>query len=458
VKSRSTSGASWCLWINGDFLIPHGSSEKITYHVGVLGLLRALQHQAAAIDLLESYLTLLEKFGALGWSSDLLPELVNAADELYYFLRFAGESIVDENDLLLTSGVTTPEGKRSLADTWDFISWSPLTNSDELRRLLKSENAETISPSETIHVPTPAESKALIRKGFVGPQAVILAEACEAAENILLAGPTGSGKTFCFQQVAQDLNAVVVSIEGKEGLLDLDFLGAIVPRKDGSRVWVDGPLSRAIRLAWEDRVLLFIDEINRIPQKQVNMLLTVMNPKAGVFCRQLGIEVDQRRNFYVLEIPMTSEVLACPAENLQIIIAGNFGRSYSVYNLDPALRRRFETVIEFDYLAASQEIELLQERVPELPAKVVQALVNVAQETRRMLANGELPGCVDTGSLIHWALKCSRHSAQSISEIMRDAQITWADLVCGRDHMGRINIGNFKALEDYLKSLGILSG
>ena len=37
----------------------------------------------------------------------------NAADELYYFLRFAGESIVDENDLLLTAGVTTPEGKRS---------------------------------------------------------------------------------------------------------------------------------------------------------------------------------------------------------------------------------------------------------------------------------------------------------------------------------------------------------
>ena len=208
----------------------------------------------------------------------------------------------------------------------------------------------------------------------------------------------------------------------------------------------------------EDLCCFFIDEINRIPQKQVNMLLTVMNPKAGVFCRQLGIEVDQRRNFYVLEIPMTSEVLACPAENLQIIIAGNFGRSYSVYNLDPALRRRFETVIEFDYLAASQEIELLQERVPELSAKVVQALVNVAQETRRMLANGELPGCVDTGSLIHWALKCSRHSAQSISEIMCDAQITWADLVCGRDHMGRINIGNFKALEDYLKSLGILSG
>ena len=44
----------------------------------------------------------------------------------------------------------------------------------------------------------------------------------------------------------------------------------------------------------------------------------------------------------------------------------------------------------------------------------------------------------------------------TIPEIMQDAAITWADLVCGRDHMGRINMGNFRALEDYLKSLGRL--
>jgi hypothetical protein len=61
VKSRSTSGASWCMWFEGSFLIPHGSSDKITYHVGVLSLLRAVQNPSAARDLLESYLTLLEK-------------------------------------------------------------------------------------------------------------------------------------------------------------------------------------------------------------------------------------------------------------------------------------------------------------------------------------------------------------------------------------------------------------
>jgi MoxR-like ATPase len=248
----------------------------------------------------------------------------------------------------------------------------------------------------------------------------------------------------------------VIAIEGKEGLLDLDFLGAILPKPDGSRSWIDGPLSRAIRLAWEEHLLLFIDEINRIPQKQINLLLTVMNRKPGTFCQMLGMDVEDRRDFYVLEIPMTSEILACPADNLQIVVAGNFGRNYSVYTLDPALRRRFETVIEFDYLEPRQEADLLIERIPTLSPKVVEALVDMAQETRRMLANGELPGCIDTGSLLHWAEKCCRHTSVTIPTIMQDARLTWADLVCGRDHLGRINEGNFKALEDYLKSLGIL--
>ncbi|MBN1668004.1 MAG: AAA family ATPase [Anaerolineales bacterium] len=88
--------------------------------------------------------------------------------------------------------------------------------------------------------------------GFVGWQLAALEEALSAGEHILLAGPTGSGKTICFQQVAARSPATVVSIEGKEGLTDLDFLGAILPQEDGSRKWVDGPLLRAMRLAVEN--------------------------------------------------------------------------------------------------------------------------------------------------------------------------------------------------------------
>ena len=152
---------------------------------------------------------------------------------------------------------------------------------------------------------------------------------------------------------------------------------------------------------------------------------------------------------------MTSETVCCPVQHLRIVAAGNFGRAYAIYDLDPALRRRFDTVLEFDYLEARQELALVQKRT-RLNAKIANALVQVAQETRRLMGNGEMPGCVDTATLLNWAAKCARLNACSVDNVMQVASLTWADTVCGRDHQGRVNSGNFKAIQDYLNSLDLL--
>jgi hypothetical protein len=72
------------------------------------------------------------------------------------------------------------------------------------------------------------------------------------------------------------------------------------------------------------------------------------------------------------------------------------------------------------------------------------------------MSNGEMPGCVDTASLLNWAKKCEFTTASTLESIMQQAKLSWADIVCGRDHTGRINQGSFEALEDYLSSLAIL--
>ena len=153
---------------------------------------------------------------------------------------------------------------------------------------------------------------------------------------------------------------------------------------------------------------------------------------------------------------MTSEIVTCPAQQLRIVAAGNFGCAYQVYELDPAVRRRFDTVIEFDYLDYADELALVQREAECLDAGIHQSLVKLAQETRRLMANGEMPGSIDTASLLNWAKKCEDNTANSLETIMQQARLSWADLVCGRDHTGRINQGSFKALEDYLSSLAIL--
>ncbi len=292
--------------------------------------------------------------------------------------------------------------------------------------------------------------------GFVGWQVGALAAALGSGDNILLAGPTGSGKTYALHQVVASMDFFLVVIEGKEGLTDLDFIGAILPQEDGSRKWVDGPLLRAMRQANLEPVLLFIDEVNRIPRPHLNILLGLMNPKTGEACRQMGLDVHQPGCYYVVEVPLTGEVVLCPVKTLRIVAAGNFGRLYQVYDLDPAVRRRFDTVIEFDYLEYDDELSLLRREAARLDSGTSQSLVKLAQETRRLMANGEMPGCIDTATLLNWARKCESNTTRTLDGVMQQAKLSWADIVCGRDHTGRINQGSFKGLEDYLASLAIL--
>jgi MoxR-like ATPase len=213
---------------------------------------------------------------------------------------------------------------------------------------------------------------------------------------------------------------------------------------------------RGLRSSDSDPVCLFLDEVNRIPRQHLNLLLGLMNPKTGVICRAQGMRVSGEGPFYVIEVPMTSEVVACPAAHLRIVAAGNFGRAYQVYDLDPAVRRRFDTVIEFDYLSYADELSLVNRQTAGITACVGEALVKMAHETRRMMANGELPGCIDTASLLNWARKCQRSGAGTVVTVMNEARLTWTDLVCGRDHIGKVNSGSFQALQDYLVSLGLL--
>ena len=60
-----------------------------------------------------------------------------------------------------------------------------------------------------------------------------------------------------------------------------------------------------------------------------------------------------------------------------------------MYDLDPAVRRRFDTVIEFDTLEYRDELALVRREAPDLGARAAEALVKLAQETRRLLAKAK---------------------------------------------------------------------
>jgi MoxR-like ATPase len=266
----------------------------------------------------------------------------------------------------------------------------------------------------------------------------------------LLAGPTGTGKTRAMEEaIVTGGESRLVTVEGKEGLTDLDFLGAILPCPDGSRRWVDGPLLRAMRLAQQERVVLFIDEINRIRREHQNLILGLMNPKSLAVCERQGVKAEGDGPFYVIEVPLTSEVVWAPVANLRIVGAGNFGSENAVYAMDPAVRRRFDLILEFDYLELEAEMQLVIERT-ELEEPGAYALCLLAQRTREMFRNTDLPGCIDTGSLLMWAKLCARRKAATLADLLAIGRLVWQDLACGRDHRGMVNAGKFEGLVDYL--------
>ncbi|MDQ2875135.1 MAG: MoxR family ATPase [Actinomycetota bacterium] len=96
--------------------------------------------------------------------------------------------------------------------------------------------------------------------------------------HILLEGPPGTGKSTLLRQVAQARHTPFVLVEGNAELTPARLIGSFDPAlvlEQGYRPenFTDGPLLAAMR----DGGLLYVEELNRVPEETVNVLLTVMS-------------------------------------------------------------------------------------------------------------------------------------------------------------------------------------
>lgn len=167
-----------------------------------------------------------------------------------------------------------------------------------------------------------------------GDECEVFTAAFENRLPLLLKGPTGCGKTRFVAHMAAKLGRQLHTVACHDDLSAADLIGRYL-LKGGETVWVDGPLTRAVR----EGAICYLDEVVEA-RKDVTV---VVHPLT-----------DDRR---ILPIDRTGEEIEAP-DGFMLVASYNPGYQNILKTLKPSTRQRFLS-LQFDFPPPDQEAEIV---------------------------------------------------------------------------------------------------
>jgi|TARA_B110000211_G_scaffold225455_1_gene277703 nitric oxide reductase NorQ protein len=196
----------------------------------------------------------------------------------------------------------------------------------------------------------------------IADEVAVFAAAYRNQLPVLLKGPTGCGKTRFIEYMAWYLRRSIITVACHDDLTASDLVGRYLI-KGGETVWVDGPLTSAVR----NGSICYLDEVVEA-RKDTSV---VIHP----LC-------DDRR---LLPIEKLGELLSAPPE-FCLAISYNPGYQSVLKDLKQSTRQRF-VALEFNYPSASQEQRIIEKETG-IGANIAHQLVKLGAMTRNLKGNG----------------------------------------------------------------------
>lgn len=190
---------------------------------------------------------------------------------------------------------------------------------------------------------------------------------------LMLKGPTGCGKTRLVEHMAHMLGVPLITMACHEDVTAGDLVGRYL-LTGGETVWVDGPLTRAVRMG----AICYLDEIVEARADTT----VVLHPLA-----------DHRRE---LNIERLGETLVAPDE-FMLVVSYNPGYQSALKDLKQSTRQRMVSV-EMGYPGFEKEIEIVV-RESRIDRTHAIDLVKLATAIRK-LDSSSLPEVASTRTLI----------------------------------------------------------